>query len=94
MVQNLYLHISVIERLMNSKIVSFSGMAIAALAIFFASGHIGNQPAIAYGEHGLGHGLGHFYGHGLGHYYGPGYLGNLCGGLPYSVINGQIVCTG
>jgi hypothetical protein len=90
MVQNLYLHISPIERLMNSKIVIFSGMAIAALAIFFASGHIGNQPAIAYGGHGLGHGLGHFYGPGLGHYY---YGGNPCVGGTYTVINGQIVCT-
>jgi hypothetical protein len=86
---------------MNPKIVSFSGMTIAAVAIFFASGHIGNQSAIAligYG-HGSGHGFGHYYygpgfGHGLGHYYyGPGYLDNPCGGGPYSIINGQIVCT-
>jgi hypothetical protein len=74
-------------------------MTIAAVAIFFASGHIGNQQAIAFGGHGyLGHG---FYGPGLfghgylGHYYtGPGYvLNNPCGGGPYSIINGQIVCT-
>ncbi|MFY9869252.1 MAG: hypothetical protein WAK17_06005 [Candidatus Nitrosopolaris sp.] len=106
-------------RLMNPKIVSFSGMTIAAVALFFASGHmIGNQQAIAFGGHGfgpgLGHyygpgighyygpgighyygpGLGHYYGPGLGHYYGPGYpLDNPCGGGPYSIINGQIVCT-
>lgn len=84
---------------MNPKIVSFSGMTIAAVAIFFASGHIGNQPAIAFGGygygHGFGHGFGHFFGPGLGHYYyGPGYLlDNPCGGGPYSIINGQIVCT-
>jgi hypothetical protein len=82
-------------RLMNPKIVSFSGMTIAAVALFFASGHmIGNQQAIAFGGHGFGHGFGHYYGPGLGHYYGPGYpLDNPCGGGPYSIINGQIVCT-
>jgi hypothetical protein len=81
---------------MNPKIVSFSGMTIAAVAILFASGHIGNQPAIAFSGygHGLyGHGFSHFYGPGLG-LYGPGYLqDNPCGGGPYSIINGQPVCT-
>lgn len=84
---------------MNPKIVSFSGMTIAAVAIFLASGHIGNQQAIAFGGsgygHGFGHGFGHFFGPGLGHYYyGPGnVLVNPCGGGPYSIIDGQIVCT-
>jgi hypothetical protein len=41
----------------------------------------------------LGHGFGHFYGPGLG-YYGPGYVvDNPCGGGPYSIIDGQAVCT-
>ena len=62
-------------------------MTIAAVALFFASGHmIGNQQAFAFGGYG--------YGHGFGHYYGPGYtVDNPCGGGPYSIINGQIVCT-
>ena len=88
---------------MNRKTLSFSGMTIAAVALFFASGHmIGNQQAIAFGGygygHGFGHGFGHFYGPGLGHYYGPGFgpgypVYNPCGGGPYSIISGQIVCT-
>jgi hypothetical protein len=81
---------------MNPKIVSFSGMTITAVAILFASGHLGNQPAIALGGYGhFGHGFG-----GYGHFYGPGYgygrgylLDNPCGGGPYNIINGQIVCT-
>jgi hypothetical protein len=82
---------------MNSKI-ALSGMTIAAIAIFFASGHIGNQPAIAFGGYGhFGHGFGGYghFGPGIGHYYyGPGYvMDNPCGGGPYSIINGQIVCT-
>ena len=83
---------------MNSKILSLSGMTIAAVAIFFASDHIGNQPAIAFGGHfghgGLGGGFGHF-GPGIGrYYYGPGYvMDNPCGGGPYNIIIGQIVCT-
>jgi len=78
---------------MNSKILSLSGMTIAAVAIFF-----GNQPAIAFAGHfghgGLGGGFGHF-GPGIGrYYYGPGYvMDNPCGGEPYNIINGQIVCT-
>jgi hypothetical protein len=85
---------------MNSKIITFSGMTIASVALFFASGAtFGDQQVFAFG--GFGHGLGHFYGPGFGHYYGPG-LGyyvpgypvyNPCGGGPYSIINGQIVCT-
>ena len=81
---------------MNSKILSLSGLTIAAVAIFFASGHIGNQPAIAFGGYGhFGHGGFSHFGPGIGHYYyGPGYvMDNPCGGGPYNIINGQIVCT-
>lgn len=79
---------------MNPKIISFSGMTIA-VALFFASGHmIGNQQAFAFGGHHYGPGFGHYYGPGFGHYYVPGYrMYNPCGGGPYSIVNGQIVCT-
>ena len=37
-------------------------MTIAAVALFFASGHmIGNQQAFAFGGYGYGHGFGHYY---------------------------------
>jgi hypothetical protein len=92
---------------MNPKIISFSGMTIAAVALIFASGTtLGNQQVFAFGGYGFGHGFGqgfghyygpgfgHYYGPGFGHYYGPGYpVYNPCGGGPYSIINGQIVCT-
>jgi hypothetical protein len=87
--------------LMNSRTIFFSGMAIAAVSIFFGSGHmIGNEKAFAFG--GFGHGFGHSFGHGFGHLYGPGFgysygpgyvIDNPCGGGPYSIIDGQIVCT-
>jgi hypothetical protein len=88
---------------MNPKIISFSGMTIAVV-LFFASGHmIGNQQAFAFGSLGhYGSGFGHYYGPGFGHYHGPGFghyyvpgypVYNPCGGGPYNMINGQIVCT-
>jgi hypothetical protein len=86
--------------LMNRRTIFFSGMFIAAVSIFFGSGHIGNQQAIAFG--GFGHGFGHSYGPGFGHlyrpgfgyYYSPGYvIDNPCDGGPYSIIDGQAVCT-
>jgi hypothetical protein len=78
---------------MNPKIISFSGMTIAAVALFFASVTFGNQQVFAFGGYGFGHGLGHYYGPGFG-YFEPSYpVYNPCGGGPYSIINGQIVCT-
>ena len=87
--------------LMNRRTIFFSGMAIAAVSIFFGSGHtIGNEKVFAFG--GFGHGFGHFFGPGFGplyrpgfgYSYGPGYvIDNPCGGGPYSIIDGQIVCT-
>ena len=83
---------------MNPKIISFSGMTIAVV-LFFASGHmIGNQQAFAFGSlghygSGFGHYYGHYHGHGFDHYYVPGYpMYNPCGGGPYTMINGQIIC--
>jgi hypothetical protein len=90
---------------MNSKVISFSGMMIAVV-LFFASGHIiGNQQVFAFGGYG-GHGFGHYYSPGFGHYYSPGFGPGYsygpgypidpivpCGGGPYSIINGQAVCT-
>jgi hypothetical protein len=88
---------------MNGKIISLIGMTIAAISLFFGSGHmIGNEKVLAFGGFGFGHGFGHFFGPGFGHfyrpgfgyYYSPGYLiDNPCGGGPYSIIDGQIVCT-
>jgi hypothetical protein len=76
---------------MNPKIISFSGMTIGTVALFFASGtSFGSQQVFAFG----GYGFGHYYGPGFGHYYVPGYpVYNPCGGGPYSIVNGQIVCT-
>jgi hypothetical protein len=92
---------------MNSRTIFYSGMAIVTVSIFFGSGHmIGNEKVFAFGGFGhgflghgfghgfLGHGFGHFYGPGFGYSYGPGYvIDNPCGGGPYSIIDGQIVCT-
>jgi hypothetical protein len=69
-----------------SKDNLFSGMTIAAVALFFAGHMIVNQQAFAFGGYGNGPGF--------GHYYGPGYPVYVpCGGGPYSIDNGQIVCT-
>jgi hypothetical protein len=69
---------------MNSKVISFSGI-VFAVVLSFASGHtIGNQEVLALGGYG---------GHGFSHGYGPGYPIFPCGSGPYSIINGQIVCT-
>jgi hypothetical protein len=79
---------------MNSKVISFSGMMFAVV-LFFASGHmIGNQQVFAFGGFG-GHGFSHYYspGFGPGYSYSPGYPIVPCGGGPYSITNGQIVCT-
>jgi hypothetical protein len=72
----------------------------AAVSLFCTSGHIGNQQAIAIGglDHDFAHfhgpGFGHLYGPGFGYYYSPGYvIDNPCGGGPYSIVDGQVVCT-
>jgi hypothetical protein len=91
---------------MNRKIVFLSSMTIAAVSLFCTSGHIGNQQASAFGGlgHGFGHvgpgfghvgpGFGHLYRPGFDYYYSPGYvIDNPCGGGPYSIIDGQAVCT-
>ncbi|MGC1931374.1 MAG: hypothetical protein WA667_20575 [Candidatus Nitrosopolaris sp.] len=74
---------------MNSKIITFSGMTIAAVVLLFASGPTGNQQAIAYG-HGFGNGFNHGFGNGFNHGY-PVY--SPCGGGPYTIVGGQIICT-
>jgi hypothetical protein len=75
-------------------------MLAAAVSLFCTSGHNGNQRAIAFG--GLGHGFAHFHGPGFGHLYGPGFgyyyspgyvIDNPCDGGPYSIVDGQVVCT-
>ncbi|MGB6591790.1 MAG: hypothetical protein WBE68_09820 [Candidatus Nitrosopolaris sp.] len=83
---------------MNRRTIFYSGMTIVTVSIFFGSGHmIGNEKVFAFGGvgHGfLGHGFGHFYGPGFGYSYDPGYvIDNPCGGGPYSIIDGQAVCT-
>ena len=59
---------------MDRKIVFLNSMTIAAVLLFCASGHIGNQQAIAQG--GFGDGFGPGFGGGYGGY-GGGY------GAPY-----------
>jgi hypothetical protein len=56
---------------MNRKMVFLSSMTIAAVLLFCASGHIGNQQAIAQG--------------GFGDGFGPGFGGDYggYGGAPY-----------
>jgi len=83
---------------MNRRTIFFGGMAIVTVSIVFGSGHmIGNEKVFALG--GIVHGVGHgFLGHGFGHFYGPGLgpgyiVDNPCGGGPYSIIDGQAVCT-
>ena len=51
---------------MNREIVFLSSMTIAAVLLFYASGHIGNQQAIAQG--GFGDGFGPGFGGGYGGY--------------------------
>ena len=93
---------------MNRNIFSFSGMTIAAVALFFASGHmIGNQQVFAFGGYraatlatvatlAMAATLATVATVATAQDtdYGPGYpIDNPCGGGPYSIINGQIVCT-
>jgi hypothetical protein len=90
---------------MNQNIVPISGMTIAAVALFFASGTtFGNQQVFAFGGSGhvVGPGFGHFHGPAFGHlyrpgfgyYYSPGYaIDNPCDGGPYRIVDGQVLCT-
>jgi hypothetical protein len=92
--------------LMNRRTIFYTGIVVT-VSIFFGSGHmIGNEKVFAFGGfghgflgHGFGHGFlgrgfGHFYGPGFGYSYGPGYvIDNPCDGGPYSIIDGQAVCT-
>jgi len=80
------------KRMMNGKIIFFGGVSIALLSLLFGSDHmIGNQKVFAFG--GYGNGSAHFYRPNFGYHYSPGYPINPCGGGPYSIVNGQIVCT-
>jgi hypothetical protein len=79
------------KRIMNGRIIIFGGVTIAVLSLFFGSDHIiGNQKVFASG---YGHGFAHFYHADFSYFYSPGYPINPCGGGPYGIINGQIVCT-
>jgi hypothetical protein len=75
---------------MNSMVISFRVVMIAVV-LFFASGQmIGDQQVFAsdgYGGHGFSHGYGPRYS------YGPGYPVLPCGSGPYTIINGQTLCT-
>jgi hypothetical protein len=57
---------------MNRKIVFLNSMTIAAVLLFCASDHIGNQQAIAQG--GFGDGFGPGFGGGYGGYGGAPYV--------------------
>ena len=89
--------------------IVFSFIAIAAAVLLFAAGPlVATHQVFAYGHGGYGgYGYGHGgyggYGYGHGGYGGYGYggYGNggngpsmaPCGGGPYSIVNGQIICT-
>jgi hypothetical protein len=90
---------------MDTKIsIVFSSIAIAAAVLLFPAGPlVTTYQAFAYGHGGYG-GYGHggyggYGGYGHGGYGGyGGYGGNgpsmaPCGGGPYSIVNGQIICT-
>jgi hypothetical protein len=73
---------------MNTKIsIVFSFIAIAAAVLLFAACPlVATHQAFAYGHGGYGHG-------GYGGYGGYGPSMAPCGGGPYSIVNGQIICT-
>ncbi|MGB6527769.1 MAG: hypothetical protein WBF33_06645 [Candidatus Nitrosopolaris sp.] len=82
---------------MDTKIsIVFSFIAIAAAVLLFAAGPlVATYQVFAYGHGGYGNG-----GYGNGGYgnggYGNGGNGHSmapCGGGPYSIVNGQIICT-
>jgi len=74
---------------MDTKIsIVFSFIGIAAAVLLFAAGPlVATHQAFAYGGHG---GYGHS---GNGGYGGNGPSMAPCGGGPYSIVNGQIICT-
>ena len=77
------------KRIMNGKII-FIGLTVASLPLLFGTDHmIGNQKVFAVG----GYGKGFTHSYTPDYHYSPGYPINPCGGGPYSIINGQIVCT-
>jgi hypothetical protein len=73
---------------MDTKIsIVFSFIAIAAAVLLFSAGPlVATHQAFAYGHGGYGG-----YGHGGYGGYGPSMA--PCGGGPYSIVNGQIICT-
>ncbi|MGB6592157.1 MAG: hypothetical protein WBE68_11685 [Candidatus Nitrosopolaris sp.] len=92
---------------MDTKIsIVFSFIAIAAAVLLFAAGPlVATYQVFAYGHGGYG-GYGHggyggYGGYGNGGNGGYGGYGNggnghsmaPCGGGPYSIVNGQIICT-
>jgi hypothetical protein len=77
------------KRIMNGKII-FIGLIVASLPLLFGTDHmIGNQKVFAGG----GYGKGFTHSYTPNYHYSPGYPINPCDGGPYSIINGQIVCT-
>lgn len=74
---------------MNGKII-FIGLTVASLPLLFGTDHMfGNQKVFAVG----GYGKGFTHSYTPNYHYSPGYPINPCDGGPYSIINGQIVCT-
>jgi hypothetical protein len=61
---------------------------VAAVLLFAAGPLVATHQTFAYGYGGFGHGG---FGHGGHGGYGPSMA--PCGGGPYSIVNGQIICT-
>jgi hypothetical protein len=85
---------------MDTKIsIVFSSIAIAAAVLLFPAGPlVTTYQAFAYGHGGYGHGGYGYGGYGYGGYGHGGYGGYgpsmaPCGGGPYSIVNGKIICT-
>jgi len=76
---------------MNTRLLLVFGIVsvVAAILLFAAGPLIATYQAFAYGHGGYGG-----YGHGgYGGYGGNGPSMAPCGGGPYSIVNGQIICT-
>jgi hypothetical protein len=83
---------------MDTKIsIVFSFIAIATAVLLVAAGPlVVTHQAFAYGHGGFGGfhgGYGGYGGYGHGGYGGNGPSMAPCGGGPYSIVNGQIICT-
>jgi hypothetical protein len=78
---------------MDTKIsIVFSFIAIATAVLLFAAGTlVATHQVFAYGHGGYGYGGHGGYGHGGYGSNGPSMA--PCGDGPYSIVNGQIVCT-